>query len=200
MAVRIAELVGVITADNSNFQRKMAQSEKTAEGTAKSIERSFKGDPFKDFDKNIRKIDKMLDDLEKPRNIGKSLGGKANFREAGRFLEELSRGDAVEALVQLSGSAGEALLGIGAMTKAVLENVREVDQLAREYKLTSIQIQSLQALSDLTGESVKDLAENYKKVAPEAKKLEDLVKSSGAALDDYLRDGANNASLAFEEL
>lgn len=134
--------------------------------------------------------------------------------DVGQFIEAIARGDPGELLgeiAQAGGGAGAALAGLtlvvagaavalGLMTKAVIENAREVNKLAREYNLTSIQIQSLQSLAIITGESVEDLAENFAKVAPQAKELEAQIKATGAEIDEGLRRNTQKAIVAFEEL
>lgn len=218
MSVRIAELVGVITADNSNFQRKMAESEKTAQNTAKSIERSFKGDPFRDFDKNLAKIDRMLAEIERPRQLQFSTNKSRN--EIGQFVEALAQGDPAELLgeiAQSGGPAGLAIAGVGlaaagatlavvgftsamaAMTASVIESVRETDLLAKNTKLSTEQIQGLQVIANLTGESVEDLAENYKKISPEVQRFEQMVRNSGNAIDAELRERVQDAAIAWEQ-
>lgn len=203
--------------DLDKLQRKMEQVGRT------SIKDSNFTSGIKNLDREIaqkvREIDRQLDALDK--GSRKGAAGLDEFDKssrrasggAGQLIGQIAQGDiggTLGEIAQQSGAAGVAIIGlglafigtvaaVGAMTKAIIENVREVDKLAKDSKLSATQIQGLQVVANLTGESVEDLAENYKKLGPEVKRFEDLVKSSGAAIDEDLRAKTQAASLAWEE-
>lgn len=172
------------------------------------------------LEKSIRNIDRQLSILEG--GGGKAAKGLDTFEkatgharsQAGQFIGQLAQGDlggTLGEIAQMGGGAAAALIGFGLaagagvfavvkMTGAMIELVRETDKLAKDSKLTSQQIQGLQVVANLTGESIDDLAENYKKIAPEVRTFEGLVASTGAAIDQDLREKTQGASLAWEEL
>ena len=174
----------------------------------------------KEFDKALSNIDKQLTKLEG--GSRKAAGGldaldhssRHVHSSMGQFIEQVAQGDiggVLGEIAQQGGSAGAALIGLGlatigvvagiaVMTAKIIETVRETDLLAKNAKLSAAQIQGLQVVANLTGESVEDLAENYKKLGPEVARFESLVKASGAAIDDDLRKKAQDTSLAWEEL
>lgn len=198
-----------------------SQAKAEARETATAVKQAFNKDPFGDMRAHLDDMKRRLallrsDALNAARGIGtlddnaKRSSGRGGG--VGQFIEALAQGDPGELLgeiAQQGGGAGAAIaavtlaagaatLAIGAMTKAVIENVREVDKLARDTKLSTEQIQGLQVVANLTGESVEDLAENYKKIGPEVKRFEELVRSSGAAIDEDLRQKAQQAAVAWE--
>lgn len=170
------------------------------------INSALKRDALKSFDKDLRQAAGGMNAF--------GAAARGSRSDVGQFIGAIAQGDPAEVLqeiAQAGGAAGAALaavtlivagaaVGLGLLTKAVIENSREVSQLARDYKLTATQVQSLQSLAIITGESVDDLAENFKKVAPQAKILEEQIKATGAEIDDGLRHNTQDALVAFEGL
>lgn len=110
------------------------------------------------------------------RGSNKEIGKMHDLsREAGYALEELSRGDAVEGLVQLGASfgaggvavtgfvlaVGAAAVGIAAITAAVTQNARELQSLSRETGLSTLSLQLLGAASAFAGEKLDKATNGY---------------------------------------
>lgn len=174
--------------------------------TESDIDKALKRDALRAFDADARKAAKGLDDF--------SGAAKRGSSSAGQFIEAIAQGDPGELLGEIAqngGAAGVALAAfaisaaavaaaVGLTTAKLIENERELSKLARDTKLSIEQLQGLQVVANLTGESVEDLAENYKKLSPEVKRMEASVRASGAAIDQDLRQKIRESSLAFEEL
>lgn len=200
-----------------------SQAKAEARETANAVKRAFDRDPFGDMRAHLDDMKRRLALLkagavDAARGVGtlddnaKRSSGRGGG--VGQFIEALAQGDPGELLgeiAQQGGKAGVAVAGVtlaagaaafavGAMTKALIENIKEVDKLARDYKLAAVQVQALQVYANLTGESVEDLAENYGKLGPEIKKIEQLIRESGAAIDNDLRKKVQDAARAWEAM
>ena len=209
-----------ITASSVDAQQDFERLADKAESSSRRVEDAFEKDPFADMRLRLADMKRRADDLTKSTDgvaDGLDKAGNSARRSSGGFgqlVESLGEGDIGEILGEIAQQAGPAAFGVafvslafvgaavavGAMSKAVIENSREVTKLGREYKLTGIQIQSLQSLAVITGESVEDLAENFKKVAPQAKILEKQIKDTGAEIDEGLRANTRKAIIEFEGL
>ncbi|MFN7948383.1 MAG: hypothetical protein U0Z53_23730 [Blastocatellia bacterium] len=211
--------------DLQKYDRQIAHIQAQAKALGMSVRQYVSGGFANVLDENARKAAIQLENLSKASaRVGKetasagkeaasSLGRASGAtREFGQALENLAQGDPAEALVELGAGFGVVgvavtaatllIVGAGAalakLTQHVIDNAREIQTLAKEHKLSAEQVQALQVMSNLTGQSVDELADRYKEIQPEVARYTQMVRESGAVMDKDLRAKANDAAIELE--
>jgi hypothetical protein len=135
-----------------------------------------------------------------------STGLKAGQKELTDFATKATEtGKAIEGFM----GAAKAVFGTAIVTAAVAElkkfaeqtiqNAIEIDKLAAKYKLTTDQVQGLQAQAKATGEDFNKLADYYKNHGDQLAKITDAAKTTAQVMQGDLVKAIGNFADAADD-
>src|SRR5262245_13475332 len=83
---------------------------------------------------------------------------------------------------------------IAAMTEAIVKQALEIEKLGEKYKLTSEQVQAIQAQAKETGRSFDELAKYYQQHTDQLYKVEAAAKLTGQTMSGELTGAIKNVA------
>ena len=93
----------------------------------------------------------------------------------------------------------EAIAGLKAFADQTIKSAIEIDNLAQKYKLTTDQVQGLQAQAKATGEDFNKLADYYKNHSDQLGKITDAAKTTAQVMSSDLVKAIGNFADAADD-